>query len=139
LSGPACASSRPLPTRHWWRNPPPRKIKKDEFKKGASRIDLIETVDILKDAGKKKGERTFVGFALETNDVIDNALKKMTSKSLDLVVVNNPLEEGAGFGVDTNRVTILKPDGTREVLPLMRKYDVALRILDHIVAIRRRA
>jgi len=119
-------------------NPPPRKIKKDEFKKGASRIDLIETVDILKDAGKKKGERTFVGFALETNDVIDNALKKMTSKSLDLVVVNNPLEEGAGFGVDTNRVTILKPDGTREVLPLMRKYDVALRILDHIVAIRRR-
>ncbi|MGB9592215.1 MAG: bifunctional phosphopantothenoylcysteine decarboxylase/phosphopantothenate--cysteine ligase CoaBC, partial [Candidatus Kryptoniota bacterium] len=113
-------------------NPAARKIKKDEFKKASPRIDLIETVDILEDAGKKKGKRILVGFALETNDVIKNAMKKMAAKSLDLVVVNNPLEEGAGFGGDTNRVTILKPDGTKYDLPLMTKYDVALKILDEI-------
>jgi phosphopantothenoylcysteine decarboxylase/phosphopantothenate--cysteine ligase len=110
--------------------PAARKIKK------ASRpesLDLAPTVDILastKDA-RAKGMIT-VGFALETNDVLANGRAKLEAKSLDLLVANDATEAGAGFGVDTNRVTILARDGSQEELPLMPKSEVADAILDRV-------
>ncbi len=115
-------------------NPPDRKIKKSEFADGSSKLELVENVDVLKSMASKKGKRVFVGFALETDDAIRNAREKLLSKSLDAIVVNNPREEGAGFGTETNRVTIIlgKEDEKTE-LPLLPKYEVAGRILDQIL------
>ena len=73
-----------------------------------------------------------VGFALETNDVISNGRAKLDAKDLDLLVANDATEKGAGFSVDTNRVTILSRDGTDEVLPLLPKAEVADAILDRV-------
>ena len=115
-------------------NPPDRKIKKSEFAEGLAKLDLVENVDILKSLGARKGKRVFVGFALETDDVIENARKKLLSKSLDAIVVNNPHEEGAGFGTPTNKVTILSVrEGEKIDLPLLPKYEVAQKLLDQIM------
>jgi phosphopantothenoylcysteine decarboxylase/phosphopantothenate--cysteine ligase len=73
-----------------------------------------------------------VGFALETDDVLANGAKKLKDKALDLIVVNDATEAGAGFGADTNRVTLIGRDGTPEPLPLLSKRDVADAILDRI-------
>ena len=113
--------------------PPDRKIKKSEFAEGAARIELVENVDILKELAPRKGKRIFVGFALETDDVLANAKKKLTAKSLDAIVVNNPREEGAGFGTETNKVRILFSGVKQDVdVPLLSKYDVAQKILDQV-------
>ena len=73
-----------------------------------------------------------VGFALETNDAIASGRAKLEAKDLDLIVVNDATEAGAGFGVDTNRVTLLARGGGDERLPLMPKTDVADAILDRV-------
>ena len=73
-----------------------------------------------------------VGFALETDDVLRNGEAKLASKELDLIVTNDALEPGAGFTVDTNRVTLLSRNGTRTDLPLMPKTEVADAILDRV-------
>jgi phosphopantothenoylcysteine decarboxylase/phosphopantothenate--cysteine ligase len=73
-----------------------------------------------------------VGFALETDDVIRGAREKLDAKALDLIVVNDAREPGAGFEVDTNRVTLILADGKQEVLPLLSKDDVADQILDRV-------
>ncbi len=113
--------------------PPDRKLKKGEFGNGDAHIDLVENVDILKSLAARKGDRVYVGFALETDDVLVNARKKLESKSLDLIVVNNPREEGAGFGTATNKVRILFRGGKTDLdLPLLSKYDVAMKILDQV-------
>jgi phosphopantothenoylcysteine decarboxylase/phosphopantothenate--cysteine ligase len=110
--------------------PATRKIKK------AARPDslaLTSTVDIL--ASTKNARRpgmVTVGFALETNDVISNGRAKLDAKDLDLLVANDATEKGAGFSVDTNRVTILSRDGADEMLPLLPKAEVADAILDRI-------
>ena len=115
--------------------PPDRKIKKSEFAEGEAKIDLVENVDILKQLTPRKGKKVFIGFALETDDVLANAKKKLTSKSLDAIVVNNPREKGSGFGTDTNKVRILFAGGRDDVdLPLLTKYEVAQRILDQLKA-----
>ncbi len=104
--------------------------------KKASRPDSItleNTDDILlttRDA-RKKGA-VMVGFALETDDVIAHAKEKLAAKALDLIVVNDARETGAGFGVDTNRVTILSPSAGPAVLPLLSKADTADAILDRV-------
>ena len=104
--------------------------------KKASRPDsiaLTETVDIL--ASTKNARRegmVTVGFALETNDVLSNGRAKLAAKDLDLLVANDATEPGAGFGVDTNRVTMLSRDGTEETLPLLPKAEVADAILDRV-------
>jgi phosphopantothenoylcysteine decarboxylase/phosphopantothenate--cysteine ligase len=111
----------------------PRKIMKGDR---LSAIELEPTTDILgstKDA-RRKGA-VVVGFALETDSAITNGAGKLAAKDLDLIVVNNALEEGAGFGVDTNRVTLLSRDGQREDLPLLSKSDVAERLLDRVEAL----
>lgn len=96
-------------------------------------IALENTGDILattRDA-RKKGA-VIVGFALETDDVMRHAREKLAAKALDLIVVNDAREEGAGFGVDTNRVTILAPSAEPAVLPLLSKPDVADAVLDRV-------
>ena len=76
-----------------------------------------------------------VGFALETQDLVDNARTKLEKKKLDMIVANDATEEGAGFRVDTNRVTLLTPDGKNEAVPLMKKTELAELILDRIEAV----
>lgn len=97
-------------------------------------IALESTPDILLDTipSRPRGLVT-VGFALETGDVLANGAAKLESKRLDLLVANDAREPGAGFAVDTNRVTILARDGSRTDLPLMSKGEVADAILDRVV------
>ncbi len=117
-------------------NPPDRKIKKDEFNREGAAVRLVENADILKGLAPRKGRRVFVGFALETDDVVENARKKLAAKSLDAIVVNNPRDDGAGFGTATNKVRILFAGGHSDVdLPLLPKYEVARKILDQVVAL----
>ena len=112
--------------------PAPDKIKRGRA--GADRtLPLRENPDIaLETRALRKAGAVTVGFALETSDVMDNARDKMVAKGFDLIVANNPREEGAGFGVDTNRVTLIAESGDPESLPLLSKDDVAERILDEI-------
>ena len=114
----------------------PSKIKKG---KTAPKLDLKETTDILRSTiGKRKKGAIVVGFALETDDVLENGKAKLKDKSLDLIVVNDATEAGAGFNVDTNRVTLIGRDGEPEALPLMSKSDVADAILDRVEQLRGR-
>jgi len=108
----------------------PEKIKKG---KTAPRVELEPTTDILKSTiGRRKKKSVIVGFALETTDGLKNAKGKLEAKDLDLVVLNNAKEPGAGFGVDTNRVTVIGRDGKAEDLELMSKADLADVLLDRI-------
>ena len=108
------------------------KIKKASAK---TSFDLAPTTDILKSTiEKRKKGAIVVGFALETDDPVRHGREKLKSKSLDLLVVNDATEAGAGFGVDTNRVTILSRTAEDAVLPLMSKDDVADAILDRVEA-----
>jgi phosphopantothenoylcysteine decarboxylase / phosphopantothenate---cysteine ligase len=111
--------------------PPDRKLKKDE---GVPEIVLEPTHDFLVDLGKHKPSgQVLIGFAAETEDVEANAERKLRSKRLDLIVVNDVGAPGAGFEHDTNEVTILGADGTRETFPLMSKADVARAVIDAAV------
>jgi phosphopantothenoylcysteine decarboxylase/phosphopantothenate--cysteine ligase len=104
-------------------------------KTGVTRtLELTETPDILRStiAARRKGA-VIVGFALETDDLLANARKKLDAKSLDMIVLNSATEPGAGFGVETNRVTILRRgSAAQEDLPLQHKRDVADAILDRV-------
>ncbi|MGK2936021.1 MAG: bifunctional phosphopantothenoylcysteine decarboxylase/phosphopantothenate--cysteine ligase CoaBC [Gemmatimonadaceae bacterium] len=102
---------------------------------GTPTLDLVETADILKatSAARKKGS-VVVGFALETGDAARRGEEKLRGKSLDMIVVNDQNEEGAGFGGDTNRVTLLSRGGKREELPLMLKTELAETLLDRVGA-----
>jgi phosphopantothenoylcysteine decarboxylase/phosphopantothenate--cysteine ligase len=96
-------------------------------------ILLAPTADILASTKHaRRADAVIVGFALETNDVIANSRAKLAQKDLDMIVVNDATESGAGFGVDTNRVTLLSRDGTEERLSLMAKTEVADAILDRV-------
>jgi phosphopantothenoylcysteine decarboxylase/phosphopantothenate--cysteine ligase len=111
-------------------SPAPEKIKKG---RSAPKIVLEPTEDILKSTiARRKKKSVIVGFALETTDGIRNAKEKLKSKQLDLVVLNDAKEPGAGFGVDTNRVTVITRDGKEEQLDLMSKIDLAEILLDRI-------
>lgn len=99
-----------------------------------SAIALENTPDILLETvSARPPGMVAVGFALETDDVLKNGAAKLEAKSLDLIVTNDAHEPGAGFSVDTNRVTMLARDGTRTDLPLLPKTEVADAILDRIV------
>ena len=106
------------------------KIKKQD---GDMRIELRRTKDILKELGQSRRENQFIcGFAMETENLIENAVKKLESKNVDMIVANSLKTEGAGFGTDTNVVTFITEDGKTE-LPLMSKDEVAMKILDAAV------
>ena len=94
-------------------------------------IRLKRTRDIAASLGAVKGERLLVGFALETDNETINAEAKLAKKNFDFIVLNSLREEGAGFGVDTNRVSLIDRT-SREELPLMSKREVAERIIDKI-------
>jgi len=111
-----------------------QKIKKVRGK-AAPKIELEETEDILKSTiSKRKKKSLIVGFALETTDGIRNAREKLKAKDLDLVVLNDATEPGAGFGVDTNRVTVIGRNGKEDKLDLMSKTDLAEILLDRVEA-----
>jgi phosphopantothenoylcysteine decarboxylase/phosphopantothenate--cysteine ligase len=108
---------------------------KEKIKKGRGtpKIQLERTDDILKSTiSKRKKKSVIVGFALETSDGIRNAREKLKAKDLDLVVLNHANEPGAGFAVDTNRVTVISRGGKQEELELLSKADVAEILLDHV-------
>jgi len=110
------------------------KVKK---KDGELSLELERTEDILGFLGEHKQKGQFLcGFSMETENMIENSRKKLEKKHLDLIVANNLKQAGAGFGTDTNIVTFLSKDHTRE-LPIMRKEEVADKLLDHIMQMRR--
>ncbi len=113
----------------------PAKEASEKMKKGKASlsIDLEKTEDILSEIGKKKGTRLLIGFAAETENLVANAGKKLKEKNLDLIVANNVKEPGAGFGVDTNIVTVIDKKGNIEELPKMSKEEVAWRVLDGLI------
>ncbi len=107
------------------------KIKKQE---GGGSIELDRMVDILGTLAPGKRANQFVcGFSMETEQLVENASEKLKKKNLDLIVANNLRTAGAGFGTDTNVVTLIDASGARE-LPVMSKLAVAHRILDEICA-----
>ena len=99
-------------------------------------LPLEQNPDIAQALGKRKNSgQITVGFAAETDDLLENAQKKLIKKNCDLIVANDVLAEGAGFEGDTNIVTLLDQSGRREQLPLLSKREVADRILDRVVTL----
>ena len=109
-----------------------KKVKKKE---GDLSIELARTKDVAKEMGKIKADKVLVGFAAETNDLLQNAQRKIESKNLDFIVANDLTKEGAGFNTDTNIVKIIDADGNMEDYPKMSKEDVADIILDKVKGI----
>ena len=111
----------------------PAEVASDKVKKhdGEMNIALERTDDILAWVGAHKPETLFVcGFSMETQDLVENSTAKLNNKKMDMIVANNLKVPGAGFGVDTNVVTIITHEGA-EQLPLQSKDDVAMAIVDH--------
>ncbi|MFI3289427.1 MAG: bifunctional phosphopantothenoylcysteine decarboxylase/phosphopantothenate--cysteine ligase CoaBC [Rikenellaceae bacterium] len=111
----------------------PEQVAQTKIKKSEEdmQIRLRKTKDIAAALGAKKGDRLLVGFALETDNEAQNAASKLERKSLDFIVLNSLRDAGAGFGVDTNKVTFVDRCGAEE-LPLMSKRKVAERIVEKI-------
>ena len=107
----------------------PTKIKKGD---GDMVVRLRRTKDIAAEAGRIKEGRLLVGFALETDNERSNALEKMRRKNFDFIVLNSLRDEGAGFAGDTNRITIMEPDGRTEACPLETKTAAARRIAERM-------
>ncbi len=116
----------------------PREFTPHKIKKTAETLTLPleRNPDIAQTLGERKTHQILVCFAAETNDLLENAKKKLIRKNCDLIVANDVLEEGAGFQSDTNIVTLLDRDGTCEQLPRSSKRDVADAILTKIISIR---
>jgi phosphopantothenoylcysteine decarboxylase/phosphopantothenate--cysteine ligase len=111
--------------------PAKEKIKKSET---TSTLVLEKTNDILATlCAAKKPQQTIVGFALETENEDANALKKMQKKKTDFIVLNSLNDAGAGFGLDTNQVTIYSATGEKKVVPMQSKFEVAKEILDFVL------
>ncbi len=106
-----------------------RKIKK---KANDFNIELKPTRDILKHLGSLKSTQKLIGFALETNDEVANATKKISSKNLDLVVLNSLQDKGAGFGYDTNKITLIDAKNNLTEFELKSKSEVAIDIINAI-------
>jgi len=103
-----------------------QKVKKQE---GETTIELERTRDILLELGKRKKKQVLVGFAAETDNLEEYARKKLMKKNADMVVANNVKISGAGFGTDTNIVTLFKRSGEEIELPIMSKTEVASKII----------
>jgi phosphopantothenoylcysteine decarboxylase/phosphopantothenate--cysteine ligase len=104
-------------------------------RKGPMTLELEATPDILKELSLKKGTQIVVGFAAETENVLENARQKLVSKNLDAIVVNDVSREGVGFDSDRNAVTIISREEVVEVLETT-KLEVAQRVLDQVVRLR---
>jgi phosphopantothenoylcysteine decarboxylase / phosphopantothenate---cysteine ligase len=114
----------------------PRQAAEQKIKrKGPITLDLEPTPDILAEVGARKGLRIVVGFAAETHDTLQNARKKLESKSLDAIVLNDVSQPGIGFDSERNAVTIITRS-TTESVPETSKWEIAHRVLDAVVKIR---
>lgn len=112
------------------------------MKKGKAdeaQLTLVKNPDILAEVGKVKKGQLVIGFAAETHDLENHALRKLKSKNLDVIVANDVGCPQAGFEVDTNLVRLFYRDGNSEQWPLMSKLEVADRLLDCVVRLRHHA
>lgn len=113
----------------------PEHVAPDKMKKSDAdmSVSLVRTVDILKYIGEhRKPGQVICGFAMETKDLLENATKKLTSKNVDMIAANNLKVAGAGFGTDTNVITLIRKDETKE-LPILSKEEAAKVILDEMM------
>lgn len=110
-----------------------QKIKKGE----EQTIALVLTLDILASLGKEKGDRILIGFAAETENLLEYAQKKLEEKNLDMVVANDVTQEGAGFDADTNIITTITAQQELKRWPKMSKYDSAVKILEEMCSLPR--
>lgn len=113
----------------------PKYVYEEKMKKkdGDNVLELERTKDILFELGKRKTKQVVIGFAAETTNVEEHAKGKLVKKNADMIVANDVKQEGAGFGTDTNIVTIYKKDGTAVKLPLMAKTEVARNLLSEVI------
>jgi phosphopantothenoylcysteine decarboxylase/phosphopantothenate--cysteine ligase len=114
-------------------NPPKQKVKKTAARLS---LELDPTPDILAEAGRRKGDRLLVGFAAETENLVEEARRKLESKNCDMVVANLVSQEGTGFESDENEVVLVLRTG--EVIPVKRaaKTVIAHRIFDEVIRLR---
>lgn len=118
----------------------PEHVATDKMKKSDAdmSVSLVRTVDILKYIGEhRKPGQVICGFAMETKDLLENATKKLTSKNVDMIAANNLKVAGAGFGTDTNVITLIRKDETKE-LPILSKEEAAKVILDEMMELGQR-
>jgi phosphopantothenoylcysteine decarboxylase/phosphopantothenate--cysteine ligase len=110
------------------------KIKK---KDGENELTLTfrKNPDILAELGKMRGDRVLVGFAAETENVVENAFRKLKKKQLDLIVANDVTKEGIGFGSEENEVTLIDRTGSAKRVPRLSKDEVAQIILDAVMKV----
>ncbi|MBE7178605.1 MAG: bifunctional phosphopantothenoylcysteine decarboxylase/phosphopantothenate--cysteine ligase CoaBC, partial [Mucilaginibacter polytrichastri] len=111
--------------------PAPEKIKKKDDKIS---IELVKNPDILREMGRQKKHQMLVGFALETENEHANAREKLEKKNLDLIVLNSLRDAGAGFGTDTNRVTLFDRAGNETSIDLKSKKEVAAAIVEKLIS-----
>ena len=98
-------------------------------------LDLVQNPDILATlGGMKTDKQTLVGFALETDNEEANAQHKLEKKNLDYIILNSLRDKGAGFGVDTNKVTIIARNGSKKESPLLSKQEVAQMIVQEVTS-----
>ncbi len=119
----------------------PAKYATKKIKRGKEpfQMEMVPNPDILRELGASNDRQTLVGFAAETESLVANAKRKLREKKLDMIVANNVTLEGSGFDTDTNVATILDRKGGILSLPLMSKEELADRILDHFLALKREA
>ena len=113
----------------------PKIISSNKIKKSKQTIsiEVENTKDILSYLGEHKNNQLLIGFALETENEIENAKLKLKNKNLDLIVLNSLNDEGAGFGVDTNKITIISKGNKSINFPLKDKKSVSLDIVNNII------
>ena len=109
-----------------------------KVKKTATRfsLELEPTPDILAAAGQKKGDRLLIGFAAETQDLLNEARRKLVSKNCDMVVANLVSQQGIGFESDNNEVTLVTRGGETIPLKMAGKREIAEQIFDHALKLR---
>jgi len=114
----------------------PKKVFPSKIKKSAADLTLAleRTKDILAEIGQRKGNRILVGFAAETENLVENGREKLKSKNLDVIVVSDVSREEVGFASDLNAGILIDRSGDVVELPVMSKSEMALRILDHVKA-----
>ena len=110
----------------------PSKIKKEDAGTESRILKLTQTPDIAAELGRHKDTRLLAGFALETENEVENACRKMERKNFDFIVLNSLRDAGAGFGFDTNKISILKRDGSHADFPLTTKSEAASHVADAV-------
>lgn len=117
----------------------PATVSVEKIKKKTDEInlELIKTKDILKELGKQKKEQILIGFALETENLLENAKEKLKNKNLDFIVANSASEKGAGFGLDTNKITIIDKHNKISNFELKSKHEVAIDIVNYLIAFKK--